>query len=92
MIAEASITGLFKTVLIIVGAFVLLRFLGQLMIVKRNMEEERQMNERQRKNETERMDKLKNFGKVNITGRKKTKEEASQPLDNVQDVDFEDIE
>jgi hypothetical protein len=92
VIAEASITGLFKTVLIIVGAFVLLRFLGQLMIVKRNMEEERKMNERQRKTESERIDKLKNFGKVNISGRKNTKERMSKADDNVQDVDFEEVE
>jgi len=48
VIVEASITGLFRTVLIILGAFVLLRFLGQLMMAKRNMEEERKINERQR--------------------------------------------
>jgi hypothetical protein len=48
MIVEASIVGIFKTVLLILGAFVLLRFLGQLMIAKRNMEEERMLNKKQR--------------------------------------------
>lgn len=56
------------------------------------MEDERKMNERQRKSESERMDKLKNFGKVNITGGKRSKQETSQPVDNVQDVDFEEID
>lgn len=56
------------------------------------MEEERKMNERQRKTESERMDKLKNFGKVNISGGKRSKQEKSQPDDNVQDVDYEEID
>ncbi len=68
MIVEASITGLFRTVLIILGAFVLLRFLGQLMMAKRNMEEERRLNRNKRNFEDERAQKLKNFGKVTISG------------------------
>ena len=50
----ASVTGLFRTILIIVGAFVLLRFIGQLMNAKRNVDEERDLNDRQRKFESER--------------------------------------
>ena len=66
MIVEASISGLFRTVLILIGAFVLLRFLGQLMMAKRNMKEEKKINYRQREFEKERSQKLRNFGKVNI--------------------------
>lgn len=89
MIVEASITGLFRTVLIILGAFVLLRFLGQLMMAKRNMEEERKINERQRAFDTERSQKLRNFGKVNILARSKRKTGIS---DQAEDVDYEEID
>jgi hypothetical protein len=68
MLVTASITGLFKTILIILGAFVLLRFLGQVMMAKRNMEEERRLNRNKRNFEDERAQKLKNFGKVTISG------------------------
>ena len=89
MIVEASISGLFRTVLIILGAFVLLRFLGQLMMAKRNMEEERKINERQRTFDKERSQKLRNFGKVNILARNKRKTGIS---DQAEDVDYEEID
>lgn len=90
MIAEASISGLFKTILIIIGAIVLLRFIGQLMIAKRNMEEERNLNERQRQADRERSEKLKNFGKVNIMGGNKPR--SSGLKGDVQDVEYEEVE
>ena len=77
-------------VLIIIGAIVALRFIGQLMIVKRNMEEERKLNERQRQAEKERSEKLKNFGKVNITGGGKS--QSSGLKGDVQDVDYEEVD
>lgn len=77
-------------VLIILGAIVALRFIGQLMIAKRNMEEERKLNERQRQADKERSEKLKNFGKVNIMGGNKSQQ--SQVKGDVQDVDFEEID
>jgi hypothetical protein len=90
MIAEASIVGIFKTVLLILGAFVLLRFLGQLMIAKRNMEEERQLNKKQRDVESERNQKLKNFGKTSILNAKK-KSPTKKEGDFIQDVDYEEM-
>lgn len=89
MVVEASIAGLFRTVLIILGAFVLLRFLGQLMMAKRNMEEERKINERQRAFEKERSQKLRNFGKVNILTKSKRKTGISQ---QAEDADYEEID
>ena len=73
----------------ILGAFVLLRFLGQLMMAKRNMEEERKINERQRAFDKERSQKLRNFGKVNILARNKRKTGIS---DQAEDVDYEEID
>lgn len=83
-LVEASISGLIKTVLLMIGAFVLLRFLGQLMIAKRNLEEERQHVKREKDFLKERNQKLKNFGKVTVEKKKR--------VDNVQDVDFEEVQ
>ena len=82
-VAEASFTGFFKTVLIIIGAFVLLRFLGQLAIAKRNMEAEKEAAQREKDLLRERNRKLKDFGKVTI--------QKSNPKGDVQDVDYEEI-
>lgn len=91
MVVEASITGIFRTILIVVGAIVLLRFIGQLMIAKRNMEEERHQSQRQRTAEKERSDKLKNFGKTNIISKSAKGKAPSSKQSNVEDVDFEEI-
>lgn len=82
-VAEASFTGFFKTVLIIIGAFVLLRFLGQLAIAKRNMEAEKEAVQREKDILRERNRKMKDFGKVTI--------QKSKPKGDVQDVDYEEI-
>lgn len=81
---EASVTGLIRTLLIIVGVIVLLRFLGQLMTAKRNMEEERKLNERQRRFDQEKEQKRKNLGKTSIL----RKGSASS---DIEDVDFEEM-
>lgn len=69
----------------------LLRFLGQFMIAKRNMEEERRLNELQRKAKQERDEKMKKFGKTTILGTIKSKKSANTTSADVQDVDFEEI-
>jgi hypothetical protein len=91
VIAEASITGLFKTLLIIIGAFVVLRFLGQLMVAKRNMEEERTMHASQRKADKDKDEKLKNFGKTKVILNKQSFSQANNNSNNIEDVDFEEI-
>ena len=89
MIVYGSITGLFKTLFILIGVFVVLRFVGQLMIAKRNIEEERKFNRQQKEADRQRNEKLKNFGKVNILG--KTKQGSSANY-NAEEVDFEEID
>jgi hypothetical protein len=86
MEVTASITGLFKTFLIILGAIVLLRFLGQLMMAKRNMEEERKLNKQKREFEQERATKLRNFGKISIL---KSNRNNSGPFP--EETEFEEI-
>jgi hypothetical protein len=88
MVVTASITGLFKTILIILGAFVLLRFIGQLMMAKRNMEEERRLNRSKRDFEQERERKLRNFGKTTIL---KADPKRSARYPEAEDTDFEEI-
>lgn len=88
MITVASVTGLFKTLLIILGAFVLLRFLGQVMMAKRNMEEERRLNRNKRNFEKERIEKLKNFGKISIINWNIRKSKRST---DAEDVDYEEV-
>jgi len=90
---QASIVGLFKTTLIIIGAIVVLRFIGQLLIAKRNLEDERKLNARQRDFEKERNRKLKNFGKVQLDSQtiNKKKYSKNENSTEIEDVDFEEI-
>ena len=88
MLVTASITGLFKTILIILGAFVLLRFLGQVMMAKRNMDEERRLNRNKRNFEEEREQKLQNFGKISILSGNSRNSKVSS---DAEDVDYEEV-
>lgn len=85
MFVEASITGLFRTLLIILGAIVLLRFIGQLMQAKRAMEDERRLNERSRKERDEAQKTIRNYGKTRVLSSKDRK-------GDVEDVSFEEVE
>ncbi len=67
MIAEASITGLFRMLLMIVGAVVLLRFIGRLMQARRNADAERQMIEREKELARLKRESQANRGKIRIS-------------------------
>lgn len=84
MLVEASVTGLFKTLLIIIGVIVLLRFLGQLFQAKNAVLEEKRLQEAQRQAEKERLQKLKEFGKTRIIQSNQSKQQA-------EDVDYEEV-
>jgi uncharacterized membrane protein len=62
-----SITGVVKTIFIIIGVIFFLRFLGRLMISKRAMDEERNMLRRQRESEREIQQARANYGKRTIS-------------------------
>jgi uncharacterized protein YacL len=85
MLVEASIPGLFRTIFIVVGVLVLLRFIGQLMNAKRNMDAERMMNEDKRKAEKEKEEKKQNLGKTNVLNKNGSGSSA-------EDVDFEEVD
>lgn len=84
MLVEASVTGLFKTILIIIGVIVLIRFLGQLFQAKNALVEEKRLQEAQRQAEKERLQKLKEFGKTRIMPSGQSKQQA-------EDVDYEEV-
>jgi hypothetical protein len=83
MVVEASFVGLIKTTLIVIGAMVVVKFIGQLMIAKRNINEQNRMKQAEFHLRKEKEQYEKNKGKISIL-RKDT-------IRNVQDVDFEDI-
>ncbi len=87
---NSSLIGIVKTVLIIIGLMVVLRFIGQLMIAKRNIEEEREINKRANEIANERLYKLRNFGKVKI--HKNSNDINKKGTNsNTEDVPYEEI-
>lgn len=86
MVAEASVVGLFKMLLIIIGALVVVRFYGQLVNAKRNIAEEKDMNASKKQFDKEKKRKTSNLGKTSILGKSGTKGS------DVEDVDFEEID
>ena len=85
MIIEASIPGLFRTILIIVGVLFLVRFIGQFMIAKTNMEDEREMNSTRRQFQEQKKKASQDLGKTNIL-------KKSARKNDIEDVDFEEID
>ena len=83
-----SLTGLFKTILILIGVFVILRFIGQLMIAKRNLAEQNALRSSLKKEEVEKNFKEKNKGKIFILNENNKQNEQDY---NVNDVDFEEV-
>jgi len=83
MILEASVTGVFKTFLLILGVFVALRFIGRLMIAKRNLEEENRLKKERDKFDRELKQKKINLGKTSILN--------SRSNSSIEDVDFEEV-
>lgn len=74
-----SIQGLFRTILIIIGVVVVMRFVGKLMMAKRTMQEH-QKNQRDMQRQDEMIaDAQKNFGKTTLSRKKST---------NLDDGDF----
>ena len=88
---EASVLGALKMLLMIAGGFVLLRFIGQLMHAKRNMDAERAMNFNARKIQEEREEKIKKFGKTNVITKPSNVKSDGFGSNNAEDVDFEEI-
>jgi len=91
MIREASVNGVLRTILMIIGVIVVLRFIGQLMIAKRNQEEVRKLKSAQNKFNTDMKKSKLNFGKTEILNKNKTTSNASSTSTTIEDVEFEEI-
>jgi hypothetical protein len=77
--------GVIRMILLIIGALVVLRFLGQLMNAKRNIEEEKQIKASQDAINKARKHVEKNKGKIRIIPKSKRE---NTPFE---DVDFEEV-
>lgn len=85
-IAEASLTGAIRMILIIIGALVVLRFVGQLMIAKRNISEEKELDRQKKAHDAEANRKKRNLGRTQILGKSRSSH------DGAEDVDFEEVD
>lgn len=85
VVAEASITGLFKMLLILLGAFVVIRFFAQWSNNKNIHVQKKQEQEAKKCFEKEKNLKRQSIGKTRVVG----KETSNQ--NDIQDVDFEEV-
>ena len=83
MVVTASISGVLKTILMLLGAMVVLKYLGQLMIAKRNIAEQSKFREEQDKIQKQKAHFERNKGKISIL--------RNVTPGNVKDVDYEEI-
>ena len=83
MLGEASVVGLVKTSLILIGVMVVFKFIGQIMLAKRNLSEQNKMEKEQEELRKQKLFYEANKGKVNILNQNQAR--------NVQDVDFEEV-
>ena len=83
MVVTASISGVLKTILMLLGAMVVLKYLGQLMIAKRNITEQSRFREEQDEIQKQKAHFERNKGKISIL--------RNVTPGNVKDVDYEEI-
>jgi len=84
----ASVTGVFKMVLMIIGGLVILRFIGQLLIAKRNLQEEKSFIRQQHQSEELNRRTRENLGKTSVIT--STKVNRKVDSSNIEDVDYEE--
>ena len=84
---EASATGLFRMILILIGIFVILRFIGRLFIAKQNIASQNDMKMREQKAANEKANAMKNVGKTKILRQKQGRINDEPTID----VDFTDV-
>lgn len=77
-----SIQGVFRTILIIIAVLVIMRFIGKLMIAKRNLDEEKTHERKQQAYKKAKKDSELNKGKVHI---------SKSTNGDVEDIDFEEM-
>ncbi|MFT5858823.1 MAG: divalent metal cation (Fe/Co/Zn/Cd) transporter [Flavobacteriaceae bacterium] len=85
MIAEAFIPGAFRMIAIIIGVFIIVRYIGQLMNAKRNVNEQAADAEQRENIKRAQEHSRQNLGKTNVIGKNKGS-------NDVEDVDFEEVD
>ena len=85
-IAKASVTGLFKMLLILLGAFFVIRIFAQWSNSKNIHVQKKQEKDSRKRFEKEKHLKRQSLGKTRVVGK-----DASNQKD-IQDVDFEEVE
>lgn len=86
VVAEASVTGLLRMLLIIIGVFVVLRIVGQWVNNKNNNEESERHSDSKKRFEQEKKRKKQSLGKTNVLRQDPSKD------NDFEDVDFEEID
>lgn len=76
MIFQAGIVGVFKTVLILLGIFFVLKIIGRIMMARRNMDEEKRLKAEEKRHQEAKKEHLKNQGKVSILKSKSKPQEG----------------
>lgn len=85
--AEASAVGLFRTLIFIIGLLVVIRFIGRLMVAKRNLSAEAEMKRNEARRQAEKEAAERNYGKTRILNKKG----KSSGNPNVEDVDYTEL-
>lgn len=88
MISEASITGLFRTVFILIGVYVLLKFIGRVLLAKRALDNQRQELEKEKQDFREKKRFFQNLGKTEVINPNSSSPRTSQ----TEDVDYEEVD
>lgn len=87
MIHEASFTGVIRTIFILIGVITVLRFLGKLMIAKREREKLNALNKQKDAVRNAKVVAEKNLGKVTIQ-----QSDSTSNQDTIVDVNFEEMD
>lgn len=88
MISEASITGLFRTAFILIGVYVLLKFIGRVMLAKRALDNQKRELEREKQDLREKKRFFQNLGKTQVIHSKNPNTRSSR----TEDVDYEEVD
>jgi hemolysin activation/secretion protein len=91
MVVQASVVGVFRTLLALIGAIVFLKFIGQLLQAKKNLAAEQQWKESQQEYQQDERKVRDNFGKTTVLNAEQPIGPKDHASSFAEDVDFEEI-
>ena len=77
-----SVTGTVRMILIIIAVFVIIRFIGRLMIAKRNIDEDKIYHQNNDRYKREKEDSERKKGRINVVDKYR----------DAEDVDYEEVD